>query len=232
MKKLLIVVMGWLIVMTACKKDSDSAIPVTSSSFMFFNGIPGAVYDIWLDSSGISVAKGVKFGENTPYIAVRAQMYTIYLQEQSDPSKTWIRVGQVNLRNKRSFSAYIGVDSANKLNIVRTVEDDLTPPPPDYMKFRVVSLSQSFRTNGQSLGMDLFSQSTPYFRGIGFTQITPFTTLLGDSTYNFNFRRNDDTTVITNKLDFKSQPGKIYTLVTVGNALSSTTFKTFTITHN
>ncbi|MBC9934551.1 DUF4397 domain-containing protein [Chitinophaga qingshengii] len=229
MKKLLFVVMGWLIVMTACKKDSDSAIPVTSSNFMFFNGIPDAVYDVLLDS--IKIAQGVKFGTNTPYATLRAQMYTIYLIEAHRPKDT-IRAGQINLRNKRSFSAYVGVDSANKVNVIRTLEDDLTPPPPDYMKFRVVSFSQSFRANGQSLAIDLFSRSSPYFRGIGFAQVTPVATLIGDSTYNFNFRRNDDTTVITSTLDFKSQPGKIYTLVTVGNALSSTTFKTFTITHN
>lgn len=229
MKKLLIVVLGWLIVMTACKKNSDSAIPVTSSSFMFFNGIPGAVFDIWLDTT--QVAKGVAFGQNSPYRAMRAQLYNIFLVDQSNPG-TRIPAGQINLRNKRFFSAYLGQDSANKVNIFRTVEDDLTPPAPGDMKFRIVSLSEAFRPNGQAVGMDLFSQFNLIFKGIGFTQFTQFAPLPGDSTYQFNFRRTDDSTIIPNRFAFKSQPGKIYTIVTVGNALSSATFKTFFITHN
>ncbi|MBC9912418.1 DUF4397 domain-containing protein [Chitinophaga varians] len=230
MKKLLIVVLGWLIVMTACKKNSDSAIPVTSSSFMFFNGIPDKVYDIWLDTT--QVATQVAFGKNSTYRSMRAQLYTMYLVDASDPGKTKQLIGQINLRNKRFFSAYIGYDSANKLNIFRTLEDDLTPPAPQDMKFRVVSLSYAFRPNGQAVAMDLFSQDNRIFRGIGFTQFTPYITLPGDSVYHFNFRRTDDSTIIPSRFDFPSKPGKIYTMVTVGNALDAATFKTFTITHN
>lgn len=230
MKKLLIVVLGWLIVMTACKKNSDSAIPVTSSSFMFFNGIPGKIYDIWLDTT--KVATQVAFGKNSTYSSMRAQLYTMYLVDADDPAKTKQLVGQINLRNKRFFSAYIGYDSANKVNIFRTLEDDLTPTAPQDMKLRVVSLSYAFRSNGQAVTMDLFSQENRIFRGIGFTQFTPYATLPGDSVYHLNFRRTDDTTIIPSRFDFPSKPGKIYTMVTVGNAQDAATFKTFTITHN
>ncbi|WP_343743592.1 DUF4397 domain-containing protein [Chitinophaga sp.] len=230
MKKLLIVVLGWLIVTTACKKNSDSAIPVTSSSFMFFNGVPDKAYDIWLDSA--KVGSKVIFGQHTPYQSMRAQLYTIYMVDTSNPRDT-IRVGQINLRNKRFFSAYLGYDSANKVLAFRTLEDDLNPPAAaDSMKLRVISLNYAFRSNGQAVTMDLFSQNNKFFRGLGFMQFTQYITLFGDSTYHFNFRPTDDTTAIPNKLDFPSQHGKVYTLITIGNTLSSDKFKTFTITHN
>ncbi|QJB33523.1 DUF4397 domain-containing protein [Chitinophaga oryzae] len=230
MKKLLIVVLGWLMVMTACKKNSDSAIPVTSSSFMFFNGVPDVTYDIWLDST--LIMKDLTFGQSTPYREMRAQLYTIYLIDHNRPKDT-IRVGQINLRNKRLFSAYIAVDSANNgQRVVTAAEDDLTAPPAEHMKLRIVNLSWAFRPNGQSSSMDLFSKTTPVFRGMGFSAVTEFATLPGDSTYPFNFRRNDDTTKVPNQFPFKSQSGKIYTVVMLGNALTSTLFRTFTITHN
>nr|WP_295877272.1 DUF4397 domain-containing protein [uncultured Chitinophaga sp.] len=229
MKKLLIVVLGWLIVMTACKKNSDSAIPVTSSSFMFFNGVRDVTYEVWLDSTLIT--KDLAFGQSTPYREMRAQLYTIYLIDPKRPKDT-IRVGQINLRNKRTFSTYIGLDSANKGLVAMAVEDDLTPAPPEHMKFRIVNLSWAFRPNGQSATMDLFSKTTPIFRGMGFPQFTNFAILPGDSTYPFNFRRNDDTTVVPNQFPFKAETGKIYTVVMTGNALTSSLFKTFTITHN
>ncbi|WP_161964176.1 DUF4397 domain-containing protein [Chitinophaga flava] len=229
MKKLLIVALILLMAAAACKKNSDTAIPVTQSSFMFFNGVPEAVYDIRLDS--FSMATGVAFGKNTPYQTFRAQLYTIYLIDQRFPNDT-IRVGQINLRNKRSFSSYIGFDSANKVRVFRTIEDDLTPPPPLNMKFRVVDFSEAYRFNGTSVGIDVFSQNDRIFRGIGFTQFTPFVNLPGDSTYQLNFPRTDSNSIIPNRLPFPVQTGKIYTLVTVGNAMSSETFKTFTITNN
>ncbi|NML41488.1 DUF4397 domain-containing protein [Chitinophaga sp. G-6-1-13] len=229
MKKLLIVVLGWLIVMTACKKNSDSAIPVTSSSFMFFNGVPDKAYDIWLDTT--QVATAVTFGKNSPYRSMRAQLYTMYMVDTSAPGNKR-RIGQINLRNNRFFSAYLGYDSANKILVFNTLEDDLTAPKPDSMKLRIISLSYAFKSNGQAVGMDLFSQNNKIFRGIGFTQFTPYVTLFGDSIYHFNFRRTDDTTIIPHRSDFVARPGKIYTMVTVGNLLDSATFKTFTITHN
>jgi hypothetical protein len=216
--------------MTACKKNSDSAIPVTSSSFMFFNGVPDKAYDIWLDTT--QVASKVTFGKYTPYQSMRAQLYTIYMVDTSDP-RNKLRIGQINLRNKRFFSAYLGWDSANKVLVFRTLEDDLNPPAAaDSMKLRVISLSTAFRPSGQPVTMDLFSQNNKFFRGIPFMQFTEYITLFGDSTYHFNFRPTDDTTAIPNKLDFPSRHGKVYTLITVGNTLSSDKFKTFTITHN
>ncbi|SJZ47661.1 protein of unknown function [Chitinophaga eiseniae] len=229
MKKLLIVVLGWLIVMTACKKNSDSAIPVTASSFMFFNGVRDVVYDIWLDTT--LIMKNVAFGQSTPYREMRAQLYTIRVVDHNRPKDT-IRVGQINLRNKRIFSTYVGFDSANTRLVAMAVEDDLTPAPPENMKLRIVNLSWAFRPNGQSATVDLFSRTTPIFRGMGSPQFTNFAILPGDSTYPFNFRRNDDTTVVPNQFPFKAETGKIYTVVLTGNAMTSTLFKTFTITNN
>lgn len=234
MKKLLIIVC-MLLAVAACKKDSDSAIPVTQSNFMFFNGAPGGSFKVSLDT--FEIAGKIGFGEHTPYKQFRAQLYNIYITDLNTTNPA-VRVGQINLRNKRSFSAYIGLDSVRKQYFLRTIEDDLTAPGGTNMKVRVVNLGQTFRDNTSEVAIDLYgatADTVAIARGLGQGAVTPFVMMDGNGiTYQLNFRRNDLTTPkdILSIYPLAGKPGKIYTLVTTGNLRSSESFKVFMLEHN
>ncbi|PSL47504.1 uncharacterized protein DUF4397 [Chitinophaga niastensis] len=231
MKQLILPVIIVLALLAACKKNSDSSIPVTQSNFMFFNAVPGnAQFNILLDS--LPVATNVGYGVGTGYKQFRAQNYNLYIYDTRTPNNLMYG-GQINLRNKRFYSAYLGADSTGLQLALRITEDDLSSPGAGTAKFRVVDLSQAFTPNRSVLGIDVYSDTFPrFFRGITFTALTPFATVYGDSNYTkLNFRWTDSTKVLQ-QYHLSTQAGKVYTLVTTRYPLDSLNFKIFTIQHN
>ncbi|CAL1520190.1 DUF4397 domain-containing protein [Chitinophaga sp. MM2321] len=231
MKQLTLSVIIVLALLAACKKDSDSSIPVTQSNFLFFNGVPGtAQFGVLLDTMVLS--SNIGYGENTGYKQYRAQKYNIYLYNTLTPG-TLLPGGEINLRNGRFFSAYLSVDTVAKQYLLRTTEDDISSLGKGTAKFRIMNLSQTFKANQSPLGIDVYSDTFPrIFTNITFTTLTPFAAVGGDSAYTLNFRRPDTPVVVLKKLPFQTETGKVYTLITSGNALDTATFRIFTIQHN
>ncbi|MCW3467671.1 DUF4397 domain-containing protein [Chitinophaga nivalis] len=230
MKQWILPVLVILGLLAACKKDSDSSIPVTASHIMFFNGVPGtATFSVLLDT--LEAASEVSYGKSTSYKSFRAQKYNLYIYDTRNPERK-MYVQQINLRNGRYYSVFLGVDSIGKTLTLRAVEDDLNPALADSSKFRVVNLSEAFRPNRQPLVMDIWSgKNNRFFRGLGYTDISPYATVYADSTYDINFRWIDSSLVFK-QMPLRAQKGKIYTLVTTGHVLTAEKFQVFQVTHN
>ncbi|MBV7531796.1 DUF4397 domain-containing protein [Chitinophaga sp. sic0106] len=237
MKKFLILAIAVMAILAACKKDSDSAIPQTSSNFMFFNGVPGSSFGVLIDT--VSISTGVAFGQSTTYRSFKAQAYNLYIYNTANPTQL-ISFGQVNLRNGKHISAYLGIDTTGAIPAgLRMVlaEDDLSGVPGQQARYRVVDMSDTYKTNRNnksSLAMDFNVDTSRYvwgFRAMQFTSYSDFKTIHADSTYKLNVNWVDSSKRLgTFPMDLKN--GKVYTFVATGNALDSLNFKVFMVQHN
>ncbi|MDR6566875.1 protein of unknown function [Chitinophaga ginsengisegetis] len=230
MKHLIIPVLVLLVILGACKKNSDSAVPDTHGNFMFVNAVPGNdQFNVMLDS--LPVASNIGYGANTGYKSFRAQKYNLIISNTRQPGVALYR-GQIFLRNNHYYSAYVGADSAGNQILIAT-EDDLSAPAAGMSKFRVINFAQAFRPNRTPLGMDVYSDTLPrFFRGLTFPAQTGFAPLYGDSAhYKINFRWSDSLRVLKT-FDMATQAGKIYTLVSNGYPLDPARFNVLLIQHN
>ncbi|HVI47388.1 MAG TPA: DUF4397 domain-containing protein [Chitinophaga sp.] len=234
MKQLILPVIAALLIFAACKKNSDTDIPVTRSSFMFFNGVEGTQFKVMLDTNVIT--DKVAYSEYTAYKSFRAQKYNIYLYEANNPTQL-INGGEINLRNNRYFSAYLFLDTARKQLLMRTTEDDLTSLGEGTGKFRVLNISQTYKPDKSAMNMDVVRinsvkrDTVRYARAVSFATLTPFGAWPANSDDSLYFRWIDSTGVLK-QIQFPVQAGKVYTLVTAGNLLDPTKFKVYTIQHN
>ncbi|MFY0253807.1 DUF4397 domain-containing protein [Chitinophaga sp. 30R24] len=221
----IIIVVGLL---GACKKNSDSAVPDTHSSFMFVNAVPNSEFNVMLDT--INFASNVGYGTVTPYKSYRAQKYNVIITLSGQPVALFNV--QLFLRNKRYYTAFLGADSAvQQLSLIIT-EDDMSSLGTGTAKFRVIDFSQGFKPNRTPLGMDVYSGAAPlFFRGLTAPSQTAFAPLYGDSAYTINFRYVDSSLVLKS-FTLPTQTGKVYTLVTTGYPLDSTRFNILKVTHN
>ncbi|WP_291909746.1 DUF4397 domain-containing protein [Chitinophaga sp. CB10] len=237
MKKFLVMALAAMALMAACKKDSDSAIPQTSSNFMFFNGVPNTTFGVLIDS--VRISSGVPFGQATAYRSFKAQAYNLYLYNTAAPN-VLINFGQVNLRNGKYISTYLGIDTTNAIPgglRLTLAEDDLSAVPAQQARYRVVDMSDTYKTlrnNKTALAMDFRVDSSRYiygFRAMQFTAFSTFKTIRGDSSYKLNVNWVDSTKQL-GTFPMNLQSGKVYTFVATGNALDSLNFKVFAIQHN
>ena len=230
MKHLIIPVIIVLALLGACKKSSDSAVPVTQSSLMFFNAVPGdELFNVMLDT--IDFASNVPYATSTGYKSYRAQKYDLTVTAASQPSRVIFRQ-QIFLRNNRFYTAFLGADSTNRQLVLFTIEDDLTPLGPDKAKFRVIDFSQATKPNLTPLGIDVYADTFPrFFRGLAFPSLTGFAPISGDSNYVINFRWVDSSKVLKS-FPLASETGKVYSLVTTGYPLDSSKFHILLVKHN
>lgn len=230
MKHLIIPVLVLLVILGACKKNSDSAVPDTHGNFLFVNAAPDDdQFNVMLDT--LSVATNVGYGTNTGYKSFRAQKYNLIITESRQPGVA-VYQGQIFLRNNRYYSAYVGADSAGAKTLIVT-EDDLSAPAPGMSKFRVINFAQGFRPNRTPLGIDVYSDTLPrFFRGLTYPALTAFAPLYGDSAhYKINFRWTDSSKVLKT-FDMSTQAGKVYTLISNGYPLDPAKFNMLLIQHN
>ena len=230
MKHLIIPVIIVLALLGACKKSSDSAVPVTQSSFMFFNAVPGdEMFNVMLDT--INFASNVPYATSTGYKSYRAQKYNLTVAAASQPSRIIFRQ-EIFLRNNRSYTAFLGADSTNRQLVLFTTEDDMTSLGADKAKFRVIDFSQGSKANTTPLGIDVYSDTVPrFFRGLTFPSITAFAPIFGDSNYVMNFRWVDSSKVLKS-FPLATETGKVYSLVTTGYPLDSARFHILLVKHN
>lgn len=233
MKHLIIPVLVLLVIIGACKKNSDSAVPDTHGSFLFVNAAPGNVqYNVKLDT--FSVGNNIGYGTNTGYKSLRAQKYNLIIADSRQPDKELLRA-QIYLRNNRYYSAFLGADSVGATLLIIT-EDDLSDPGAGLAKFRLINFAQGFRPDRSPLLMDLYSDTLPrFFNRIPFPAQTGFAPLYGDSAhYKINFRSSDssNTSKALKTVDMATQTGKIYTLISNGYPLDPARFNVLVIQHN
>ncbi|NLR60796.1 DUF4397 domain-containing protein [Chitinophaga polysaccharea] len=230
MKYLIIPIIIGLVLLGACKKNSDSAVPDTHGNLMFVNAtqILNDQFNVKLDS--IDFASNVAYKTSTGYKSFRAQRYNLMITAASNPTHV-IFNQELFLRNNRYYTAFLGADSTKTLLTMIVTEDNLAVPA-GQAKFRVIDFSQGFKPNGTPLGMDVYSDTFPrFFRGLTFPSQTDFVPITGDSTYTLNFRWTDSLKVL--KLyKLPVQTGKVYTLVTAGYPLDSTKLDVLQVTHN
>ncbi|RAJ87582.1 uncharacterized protein DUF4397 [Chitinophaga dinghuensis] len=234
MKQILTVLFLGVLAFAACKKDVDSAIPVTQSHFMFINGVPGSSFGVRVDT--VNVSNGVPYGQGSAYASFRAQAYNLYIYPVNNPSNV-INLGQVNLRNGRYFSGILGVDSTNTGLVFAFTEDDLSALPGKSARYRVVDLSDSYRSTRNTkvpLGLD-FAVDTSIilngFAGMGFTAQSSFKTIYADSSYKLNVFWADSSKRL-GVFPMNLNNGKVYTFVATGNALDTVNFNVFPVLHN
>lgn len=230
MKYLIIPIIIGLVLLGACKKNSDSAVPDTHGSLMFVNAakISDTLFNVWLDS--IDFASNVGYKTSTGYKSFRAQKYNLIITTAGNPGNKLYNQ-QIFLRNNRYYTAFLGVDTTGRGLVLTITEDDLTVLS-NQAKFRVIDFSQGFKPNGTPLGIDVYSDTLPrFFRGIGFPSQTDFASITGDSTYTINFRWTDSLKVLKS-YKLPAQTGKVYTLITTGNPLDSTKMDVLQVNHN
>jgi hypothetical protein len=230
MKQLFFSILIVALVITSCKKDSDSAIPVTSSGLMVFDAVPGNVkFDVVLDT--ISVFNDLGYGEHTGYKQFRARKYTLMIFQAGNRT-TPLAGGEINLRNNRFYSAFLGVDVNNALVLMAT-EDVLDgPKTAGNAQLRVVDLSDTrYGTNSTRIQLDYYTDTTKIFSRVSFGNITPFQEIKGDSLYKLDARWADSSLSILkkDKVPFSAKANGIYTIVTSGNALDPNDIKLFEV---
>ncbi|NLR81895.1 DUF4397 domain-containing protein [Chitinophaga eiseniae] len=230
MKYLIIPIIIGLVLLGACKKNSDSAVPDTHGSLMFVNAaqIPDTLFNVKLDS--IDFASNVPYKTSTGYKSFRAQKYNLIITTAGNPGNILYNQ-QIFLRNNRYYTAFLGVDTTKRGLMLIITEDDLTVQA-NQAKFRVIDLSQGFKPNGTPLGIDVYSDTFPrFFRGLGFPSQTDFAPITGDSTYTINFRWTDSLKVLKS-YKLPAQTGKVYTLITAGYPLDSTKMDVLQVNNN
>jgi hypothetical protein len=230
MKYLIIPVIILLVMLGACKKNSDSAVPDTHGNFLFVNAIPNNwQFDVRLDTN--KFASNVGYGMNTGYKSYRAQKYNLIITRSGQPNVVLYNA-EIFLRNNRYYSAYLGADSAMANLLLIATEDDLSNPGEGLAKFRVINFAQAFKPNRTPLGIDVLSDTFPrFFRGLTFPAQTGFAPIAGDSTYKINFRWADSSKVLTT-FNLPAKTGKAYTLISNGYPLDTTRFKVLMVQHN
>ncbi|NIG57103.1 DUF4397 domain-containing protein [Chitinophaga sp. Cy-1792] len=225
MKQLLLIVTLGVVLFAACKKDSDSAIPSTQSNFKFFNGVPGAVFGVKLDT--VTVSSGVNYGEATAYKSMRAQSYNLTIINGNQQ----LALGQFFLRNGKNFTLFLGADTSGKLLTYVWAEDDLSAVPGDSARWRVVDLSDSYKTNNRSaLPLDFRMDTTRVFRAVVFGGITKYANIFAPSNYTLNVNYVDSSKVM-GSFPTGFLKGKSYTYVATGNA-NTTNFQVFQVQNN
>lgn len=230
MKKLLSP--AWLLLLfltAACNKTSDSDIPDTKSGVIVYNMAPGdRKFDILLDTAVLGT--DLAFGQSTnTYREFRAQKYDLLVFAAGDRSTPLIR-GEINLRNNRNYSTYLTINNQNLLGMIGG-EDDLNPSSsPDYAKFRVINLSDTYMrlsstSRPERLPMDFYLGKNRMYRRVSYTGVAPFLEIL-KGTYQVDARWPDSSLSLlhdpNNKVELQAVGGKIYTLITTGKAQDST----------
>ncbi|HEU4553060.1 MAG TPA: DUF4397 domain-containing protein [Chitinophaga sp.] len=227
-----------LAVAVACSKDSDSDLPDTHSGVRVFQMVPdaNARFDFKLDT--ITLGSNLGYGENTgAYKQFRAEKHNFYIYPAG--SSTPIMGGELTLRNGYNLSAYLTVDHLDTLRLLVT-QDDLTPPTgPGNAHIKYINLCDTYvkvpnSTRTQPLALDFYfdyadRDSLLVYRSVGFANITDVREILATSyKVNFNFR---DSSLVLQTAQMKLDSGKVYTLVTTGNA-NDATFKMWTFQNN
>lgn len=221
----------------ACSK-SDGDIPDTRAGLLIFNMIPGdAKFDVLLDTAVLG--NNLAYGDNTgTYKEFRARKYDLWVYPAGNHT-TPVMAGELNVRNGKNLSAFLTVDSKKNMSVLLT-EDVNTPSSiATYAKFRVVDLTDPYRTvgtsgNTQRLPLDFYlnyvdKKSIPVFKGLTYGAVTGPAEIVG-GTYRVDINWLDSSKTLQ-KVPFTAEAGKVYTLIATGDALSTGNFKMFQYVH-
>jgi hypothetical protein len=226
-----------LVTLWACKKNSDSSIPETSSNICVFSLVQNVtgtppVYDIKIDSTFIGT---IGTGENTGYHSFQAKRYNLNIYHNGEAAV--LASYQVSLRNGFHYSVFLSLDHNGTIEI-RVTEDLITKPKAGYANLRVVDQSDSYY-NGTSLSfgspllMDFYVDSVKVLQRLNYQAISGFFSI-PKGTHTRDVRWADSTLSLryTNDSTFTFEDGKSYSWIVYGNALSADSFKIVNFTHN
>jgi len=222
----------------ACGKNSDSDLPDTSASVRVYQFVDSntAHFDFKLDT--VTLGTNLGYGENTTYRPFRAQKYNFYVYPAG--STVPILAGELNLRNGKHLSALLCRNHLNVLQLV-VLDDGLAPPSvAANARIRVVNLCDTYytiegRNNLQALSLDFrirwgTNDTLRIFDGIAYGAATSSPEIRANPyQVDFNFR---DSSKVLGTFPLKADSGKVYTLVTTGDAMDKTRFKMWTLQSN
>lgn len=209
----------------SCSKDSDSSIPDTTSYINFFSAVPGAAYDVEIDTT--SIGADITYGTATGYHSFLAKRYTLYVYAAGDHT-TLIGGGQVSLRNNHYYSVYLSKNHNNVLQLL-LVEDELKSATTGYGRIRVINLSDTYYSSSAALTWDFYVDNVRRYQRLSYLAAAPFIEV-AKGTHTRDIRWAGSTTTDSSFL-YGNSPGftvedqKSYSIIAYGNALVSDSFK-------
>jgi hypothetical protein len=227
-QRILLIVILLITGFIACNKNSDSSIPVTSSSINVFLAVPGRQFDVMIDTATIGTNLGA--GQSTGYHNFLAKRYTLYIYATGN-HQTPVAGGQISLRNGHFSSVFLSLDHNNSLRL-QAIEDNLTPPAANMGNLRIVNLSDTYDTLPSQVTLDFFLGDTLRFQRISYTAITGFIPVQA-GTHIRDIRYADSSLSLRGTIDsnFVVEDRKIYSWIVYGNALVADSFKLVSFTH-
>ena len=228
-QRILLIVILLITGFIACNKNSDSSIPVTSSSVSVFFAVPGSQFDVAIDTASIGTNLGA--GQSTGYHSFLAKRYNLYIFAAGSNHLDTIAGGQISLRNGHFYSVFLSRDHNNNLRLQAT-EDNLAPPAANTGNLRIVDLSDTYNTIPGQVTLDFFLGDTIRFRRISYTAITGFIPVQAGAHIR-DIRYADSSLSLRGKIDSNLviEDHKIYSWIVYGNALVADSFKLATFIH-
>lgn len=180
-----------IVAFAGCGKSSDKFIPDTSSSIKFLNTVPGTEeFDALLNDKEELVV-GLKAGQQSPYRSFKAKKYDVIIYGSKDRA-TPLAIGEINLRNERKTTVFIGRNYDKRLEPIVYDDDDATPTKQGTARVRIVSMSNML-ANRQGLAMDMFINKIKVLRGLSYRSVSVLDIVEGTHQFNL-FALNDTTT--------------------------------------
>lgn len=227
-QRILLIVILLITGFIACNKNSDSSIPVTSSSINVVLAVPGKQYDVMIDTATIGTNLGA--GQSTGYHSFLAKRYNLYIFTAGNHLDT-IAGGQISLRNGHFSSVFLSLDHNNNLRL-QAAEDNLTPPAANMGNLRIVNLSDTYDTVPNQVTLDFYLGDTLRFQRISYTAVTGFIPVQA-GTHIRDIHYADSSLSLRGNIDsnFVIENQKIYSWIVYGNALVADSFKLVSFMH-
>jgi hypothetical protein len=227
-QRILLIVILFITGFIACNKNSDSSIPVTSSSINVFFAVPGRQFDVAIDTATIGTNLGA--GESTGYHSFLAKRYNLYIFAAGNHQNA-IAGGQISLRNNHYYSIFLSQDHNNNLRLL-AAEDNLTPPAANKGNLRIVNLSDTYDAVPNQVTLDFFLGDTLRYQRISYQAVTSFIPVQAGSHIR-DIRYADSSLSLRGNIDsnFVIEDHKIYSWIVYGNALVADSFKLATFVH-
>lgn len=227
-QRILLIVILLITGFIACNKNSDSSIPVTSSSINVFLAVPGKQYDVMIDTATIGTNLGA--GQSTGYRSFLAKRYNLYIYATGN-HLTPVAGGQISLRNGHFSSVFLSRDHTNNLRL-QAIDDNLTPPAANMGNLRIVNLSDTYNAVPNQVTLDFFLGDTLRYQRISYQAVTGFIPVQAGKHIR-DIRYADSSLSLRGNIDsnFVIENHKIYSWIVYGNALVADSFKLVTFMH-
>jgi hypothetical protein len=190
----------------------------------FVNAIPAtAVVDLYADDT--RTFSNVAFRSVTPYREVDGQRYTFRLQPSGTAPGSPLASNNEGLDDGDYYTVFAVPGTGNgRAPLLRVVEDDFSKPPADKARVRVVHAS------GDVGEISVFERGRDdgLFTGVDFQSVTGYDDVdvwRGP----LDIRPDGQATVLASVPEVNFEPGKIYTVVVVGNVKAGPKLEAFVI---